>query len=118
MASAALEELFVLEEAYNVCSQRTSPSDTLTVVTADHSHAFAFGGYPSRGENVLDKASVLAKDQKPYTYLLYANGPNGLVNTSRSDISGQNTSAYAKCTYVYDYDCCCFPTSNLWLVSN
>lgn len=31
----------------------TSTQDTLTVVTADHSHVFTFGGYTRRGNTIF-----------------------------------------------------------------
>lgn len=31
----------------------TSSEDTLTVVTADHSHVFTFGGYTPRGNSIF-----------------------------------------------------------------
>lgn len=34
----------------------TDETETLTVVTADHSHVFSFGGYTLRGSSIFGKA--------------------------------------------------------------
>lgn len=34
----------------------TDEADTLTVITADHSHVFAFGGYTLRGSSIFGGA--------------------------------------------------------------
>ncbi|RUS80059.1 hypothetical protein EGW08_012176, partial [Elysia chlorotica] len=79
-ASLALHDVVAFADAVEKASQLTSPSDTLIVVTADHSHAFAVAGYPSRGNDILglsmvDDKLTLAGDNLPYTTLVYGNGP-------------------------------------------
>lgn len=49
----ALEELVGFNEAIEGAISLTDQSDTLIVVTADHSHVFTIGGYPSRGNPIL-----------------------------------------------------------------
>ena len=44
----ALNETIMFDNAIAKASQLTSEADTLTLVTADHSHVFTFGGYPLR----------------------------------------------------------------------
>lgn len=43
-ARMALEEGMALDDAVTKVMEMTSNEDTLVVVSADHSHAFAFGG--------------------------------------------------------------------------
>jgi alkaline phosphatase len=49
-------------------------SDTLIIVTADHSHTMTMAGYPRRGNPILGFAGKDA-NKRPYTTLSYANGP-------------------------------------------
>lgn len=51
----ALFEAVEFDRAIGRAAELTSELDTLTVVTADHSHVFAFGGYSPRGNPVLGK---------------------------------------------------------------
>lgn len=90
-------------------------SETLIIVTADHSHVFTIAGYPKRGNPILGKvvsvgktSPALAADGMPYTTLGYTNGRGfrdlgdetnadktyGLpVNAGRQDLSSVNTEA-------------------------
>jgi alkaline phosphatase len=52
-AKLALEEVVGFDEAIERAVNITDSSDTLIVVTADHSHTMAMGGYPSRGNPIL-----------------------------------------------------------------
>lgn len=45
LAKKALDETIELEKAVELARSRTSESDTLIVVTADHSHSFTVSGY-------------------------------------------------------------------------
>lgn len=56
---AALEEVVTFNDAIEKAVQLTDQSDTLIVVTADHSHVFTVGGYPSRGNPILGKRNVI-----------------------------------------------------------
>ncbi|XP_020330499.1 alkaline phosphatase, tissue-nonspecific isozyme-like [Oncorhynchus kisutch] len=49
--------------------------ETLTLLTAGHSHAFTFNGYPFRGQSILGKSKLYGKDMLPYTTVMYGNGP-------------------------------------------
>lgn len=52
-ASRALTETVQFDRAIERAAQLTSELDTLSVVTADHSHVFAFGGHAYRGNSVF-----------------------------------------------------------------
>ncbi|XP_069435588.1 intestinal-type alkaline phosphatase-like [Ovis canadensis] len=88
IAYRALTEAVVFDNAIAKASQLTSEADTLTLVTADHSHVFTFGGYPLRGTSIFGLADGKAGDGKSYTSLLYGNGPGyRLYMGSRSDVN-------------------------------
>ncbi|XP_036176691.1 intestinal-type alkaline phosphatase-like [Myotis myotis] len=83
----ALTDAVAFDDAIDKASQLTSEKDTLTLVTADHSHVFTFGGYPLRGSSIFGLAPEKAKDGKAYTSILYGNGPGFAVSGgSRSDV--------------------------------
>lgn len=83
----ALGETSALSDAVRAAVAKVDLSETLIIVTADHSHAFTIAGYPARGNNILgltrsiggdgdpETEPTLAGDKKPYTTLGYANGP-------------------------------------------
>lgn len=93
-AYRALTETIEFAKAVQVAMEKTSPEDTLIVVTADHSHVFTIAGYPKRGNPILGKviepgANDFARDLlgRPYTTLGYANGP-GYTGASDSQPGG------------------------------
>ncbi|XP_046891984.1 alkaline phosphatase, tissue-nonspecific isozyme [Hypomesus transpacificus] len=91
-ASMALHETVALDNAVAKGLELTDEKETLTVVTADHSHAFSFNGYPFRGNSILGKSPLWAKDVLPFTTLMYGNGPGyKVVNNKRPDIRNVNT---------------------------
>lgn len=53
IAKLALTETVMFDRAIQRASELTSESDTLTVVTADHSHVFTFGGNTPRGNPIF-----------------------------------------------------------------
>lgn len=55
MAKRALYETIEFDQAIGRAAELTSELDTLTVVSADHSHVFTFGGDSPRGNPVLGK---------------------------------------------------------------
>ncbi|KAM9736471.1 intestinal-type alkaline phosphatase-like [Dama dama] len=88
IAYRALTETIMFDNAIAKASQLTSEADTLTLVTADHSHVFTFGGYPLRGTSIFGLADGKASDHKSYTTLLYGNGPGFRLNMgSRPDVN-------------------------------
>lgn len=93
-AHRALADTLALEDAVVAALGMTRTDDTLIVVTSDHSHVFAFGGTPKRGNPILgldNKESDV--DSMPYTTLLYANGPgyNRNFPTGRENLTGTDT---------------------------
>uniref|UniRef100_A0A8C2ANS8 Alkaline phosphatase n=1 Tax=Cyprinus carpio TaxID=7962 RepID=A0A8C2ANS8_CYPCA len=88
VAKLALTETIMFDQAIQRASELTSESDTLTVVTADHSHVFTFGGNTPRGNPIFGLAPKKAEDSLPYTSILYANGPGyNYVNGTRGNVS-------------------------------
>lgn len=85
-AHRALVETIEFARAVQVAIDRTSRTDTLIVVTADHGHPLTMAGYVTRGNPILGKvrenppdggAPTLAKDGsgQPYATLSYGLGP-------------------------------------------
>ncbi|XP_032888137.1 intestinal-type alkaline phosphatase 1-like [Amblyraja radiata] len=86
-ATYALHEAVKFDEAIERASKLTSDQDTLTIVTADHSHVFSFGGKSYRGNSIFGLAPADASDNKPYTSILYGNGPGYVItNGTRPNI--------------------------------
>ncbi|CAF1369319.1 unnamed protein product [Rotaria sordida] len=74
-------------QAKRVLQAKGVLDDSLIVVTADHSHVFAFGAYSSRGSNILGFGSLENKnvsdfDGSPVNIITYGNGPRS--NSSRN----------------------------------
>ncbi|KAL4622511.1 alkaline phosphatase-like [Arapaima gigas] len=88
-AKQALHETVEMDRAIGKAGLLTSQQDTLTVVTADHSHVFSFGGYTMRGTSIFGLAPTLSDvDHKPFTSILYGNGPGyRVVNGTRENVS-------------------------------
>ena len=75
-AYRALTDTLALDDAVEHVVQKINKSNTLILVTADHSHVFTFGGFPARGNPILgidDQTSD--SDKLAYTTLMYTNGP-------------------------------------------
>lgn len=60
-ARRALDEVLALEDAVLASRQLTRQAETLTVVTADHSHVFTIGGTPPRGNPVFGEMVVVQR---------------------------------------------------------
>ncbi|XP_072237716.1 alkaline phosphatase, tissue-nonspecific isozyme isoform X1 [Leuresthes tenuis] len=88
-AKQALHEAVEMDRAIGRAALLTSVHDTLSIVTADHSHVFSFGGYTFRGNPIFGLAPMLSDvDQKPFTSILYGNGPGYKVfNGARENVS-------------------------------
>ena len=80
-AYRSLTDTVAMADAVEVAMTLTDQSDTLILVTADHSHTLTISGYPRRGNPILGKVqsgiAEMTKDSagRPYTTLSYANGP-------------------------------------------
>ncbi|TRY92227.1 hypothetical protein DNTS_023801 [Danionella cerebrum] len=91
-ASMALQEAVALDDAVARGLKLTHEDETLTIVTADHSHTLSLSGYPFRGSSILGKSPIFADDFLPYTTLLYGNGPgHEIINNKRPDIRKVDT---------------------------
>ncbi|KAL1771038.1 intestinal-type alkaline phosphatase [Sigmodon hispidus] len=95
-AYLALTEAVMFDSAIEKASQLTSEKDTLTIVTADHSHVFSFGGYTLRGTSIFGLAPLKALDGKSYTSILYGNGPGYVGTGERPNVTAaeSNDSSY------------------------
>jgi alkaline phosphatase len=77
-AYRALNDTVELAKAAELADQLTDDSDTLIVVTADHSHTLSLAGYQKRGTPILGYANTSGT----YTSLGYANGPGAGADNS------------------------------------
>lgn len=60
-AHRSLVDTIAFADAVQAAVNITDESDTLIVTTADHSHVFTVGGYPTRGDNILGLTSIFIK---------------------------------------------------------
>ena len=96
IAGYALLETQEFAKAVATALEKVDLSETLVLVTADHSHTLTMGGYTTRGNPILglvvgndvtgrpDKGPYLADDGVPYAVLAYANGPGGVTELPRT----------------------------------
>lgn len=84
LAQKSLDETLEFSKAIDAARRMTNESETLIVVTADHSHVFTYNGYPERGNDILGWAEISDEDFLPFTTLSYANGP-GVKNNYGAD---------------------------------
>ena len=66
-AYKALSETVTLSDAVQKAADMTRPEDTLTVVTADHSHVFTIGGYPSWDNPIMGRYIIYWSYQYCYS---------------------------------------------------
>ena len=96
-AYRALGDTVALSEAVQWAVDNVNLSETLILVTADHSHTMTISGYPRRGNPILGTVEMepgkpmLDATGKPYTTLSYANGPG--YRKQRPDLSDVDTQA-------------------------
>jgi len=95
-AHGALTDTIEFSQAVQAAMESVDMSETLIIVTADHSHVFTIAGYPKRGNPILGKVvavgsdtPALAADGLPYTTLGYTNGRGfrNLGNETDPDVS-------------------------------
>ncbi|XP_048200296.1 LOW QUALITY PROTEIN: intestinal-type alkaline phosphatase 1-like [Perognathus longimembris pacificus] len=92
VAYRALTEAVMFDSAIEKAALLTDARDTLTLVTADHSHVFSFGGYTLRGTSIFGLAPQRASDGKSYTSILYGNGP-GYLQGTRPNVTASESGA-------------------------
>ena len=96
-AYRALHDTLALDAAVARAQAMTDSANTLTLVTADHSHTLTISGYPRRGNPILGKVEVAPGEfmtdelGHPYTTLGYANGPGWLAEPV--DLTDMDTEA-------------------------
>jgi alkaline phosphatase len=106
-AYRALTDGIALADAVAIADKLTSTSDTLIIVTADHSHTLTINGYPARGSPILGKAQnplgtpMLDAAGRPYTTLQYASGP-GAEGASDRQAAGVKRFPHAPTKYTAD----------------
>lgn len=102
-AHRALTDAIAFSDAVKTALDKVNHEETLIIVTADHSHVFTIGGYPTRGNDILGK--VITNDEHgnpaegfslddnglPYTTLSYANGPGYRGPGARPDLTSIDT---------------------------
>ncbi|KAL7867005.1 hypothetical protein AOLI_G00148190 [Acnodon oligacanthus] len=93
-AKRALYEAVEFDKAITRAGELTSELDTMSVVTADHSHVFSFGSNSPRGNPVLGLSTKIGTDSKHFTTALYGNGPGfAIFDGTRPDINFTITGA-------------------------
>ncbi|NXS14882.1 PPBI phosphatase, partial [Neodrepanis coruscans] len=93
VAHKALTEAVEFDQAIERAGVLTDEAETLTVVTADHSHVFSFGGYTLRGSSIFGLAPTPSIDGKNYTSILYGNGP-GYQGPDRPNVDHDTASQF------------------------
>lgn len=65
-AAQALLETVRFSDAVNATLRMVNTSDTLVIVTSDHTHSMNFNGYSARGSSVLGKIGALDLELLPF----------------------------------------------------
>ncbi|NWV58628.1 PPBI phosphatase, partial [Malurus elegans] len=99
-AHKALTEAVEFDRAIERAGTLTDEAETLTVITADHSHVFSFGGYTLRGSSIFGLAPKKGLDGKNYTSILYGNGP-GYPGTDRPNVDPDTASESTETMFDY-----------------
>lgn len=88
----ALSETIAFSNAVDVADTMTNPSNTLIVVTSDHSHTMTINGYPSRSDQIIGHVE---RGEEIYSILSYANGPSAKSHTYEKQSSKYGKPALA-----------------------
>ncbi len=96
-AARTLADAVAMDQAVKAAMAAVDLDETLIIVTADHSHSLTINGYPARGNPILGLAAdagglLMGSDNKPYTTLLYSNGP-GAIPGERADLTNVDTTS-------------------------
>lgn len=103
-AGRALGEVLELSDAVEAALKKIDLTETLVVVTADHSHGLTLSAPADRDAPILgpamhDGRTVPDKDGKPYAILNYATGPGGpnraLVPLKDAEHTGEDVAVFA-----------------------
>nr|CAA68703.1 unnamed protein product [Rattus norvegicus] len=88
-AKQALHEAVEMDEAIGKAGTMTSQKDTLTLVTADHHPTFSRLVATPQGNSIFGLAPMVSDtDKKPFTAILYGNGPGyKVVDGERENVS-------------------------------
>ncbi|XP_063705260.1 membrane-bound alkaline phosphatase-like [Culicoides brevitarsis] len=70
----SLDETLEFSKAIQKAIDKVDMEETLIVVSADHSHAFSYSGYPERDADIFGTTSKKAEDGLESLFLSYANG--------------------------------------------
>lgn len=99
-AYRTLSDAVAFSDAVKKALDKVDLSDTLVIVTADHSHTLTIAGYPKRGNPILGKVVSLGKttpdlatDGKPYTTIGFANGVGYYQNQAGDAVYNQTARA-------------------------
>ena len=92
-ARRALQDAIALSDAVEKALEMVDLSETMILVTADHSHVFTMAGYPERGNPILGVVNARgeatkAEDGKAYTTLGYGNGM-GYIEGPRPELTNE-----------------------------
>lgn len=101
LAHLSLDETVMFSRAVDRAYQMTSRTDTLIVVTSDHSHTMTVNGYPYRGSNIFGHSEKSDIDGLPYSTLSYANGPSAKPSSTgvRHNLTDDDSSKSKRATF-------------------